>query len=43
MPTIVSGRDKLQGVTPRFFWPFDSYKKNYTKYHKTYKVLITYR
>ena len=30
MPTILGGRDKLQGITPRSFKPFDSYKKEYT-------------
>ena len=43
IPTILSGRDKLQGVAPRFFNLLILTKRNTPKYHKTYKVLRTYR
>ena len=30
-PAFLSERDKPQGITPCFFWLFDSYKKEYAK------------
>ena len=43
MPTILSGKDKLQGIAPNFFSLLILTKRNTPKHHKTYKVLITYR
>ena len=44
MPTtILSGKDKLQGIAPNVFSLLILTKRNTPKHHKTHKVLITYR
>ena len=39
MLTILCVKDELQGITPSFVYPFDSYKKKYTKIRKLVKYL----